>query len=99
LAPSALHTRVCTTIVFMNVDRLSVAVPAELGSAVREAATKRGVSVSTWMSEAAEAMLRNQLLGEALDAWQAENGAFTEEELEAAAAILHGQGSTKRRAG
>jgi hypothetical protein len=83
----------------MNVDRLSVTVPAEVGQAVRDAAKKAGVSVSTWMSEAAEAKLRDQLLGEALDAWQAEDGPFTEAELEAGAALLRGQTTATRRTG
>ena len=82
----------------MNVDRLSVTVPAELGKAVRDAAKKTGVSVSTWMGEAAAAQLRHELLGEALDAWQAEDGAFTEEELEAAAALVRGEGTAIPRA-
>jgi hypothetical protein len=44
--------------------------------------------VSTWLSEAAADRLRNELLGAALDAWEAEDGSFTEAELDAAAARL-----------
>ena len=65
-------------------DRLSVAMDAELGRAVRSAAVQAGLSVSRWMTDAAEDHLRNQLLGAALDIWQAEHGAFTVEELAAA---------------
>lgn len=70
----------------MNVDRITVSVDAELGAAAREAAERAGTSMSGWVAEAMAARLRNQLLGAALDAWEAENGAFTEEELAEAAA-------------
>jgi hypothetical protein len=65
----------------MQVDRLSVAIEADLGRAVREAAAQSGLSLSRWMAEAALDRLRNQLLGVALDAWEAEDGDFTDREL------------------
>jgi hypothetical protein len=68
----------------------------ELGQAVREAAAQSGMSVSRWMNDAAEARLRNHLLGAALDAFEAENGPFSEEELEEARKLL-GVGTSKRR--
>ncbi len=71
-----------------NVDRLSVTMPPELGEGVRQAAARQGTSVSTWLSEAAADRLRNELLGAALDAWESEDGPFTEAELEAAASRL-----------
>jgi hypothetical protein len=71
-----------------QVDRFSVTMPPELGEGVRQAAARQGTSVSAWLSEAAADRLRNELLGAALDAWEAENGPFTEAELEAAAARL-----------
>ena len=71
-----------------NVDRLSVTMPPELGEGVRQAAARQGTSVSTWLSEAAADRLRNELLGAALDAWESEDGSFTEAELEAAASRL-----------
>jgi post-segregation antitoxin (ccd killing protein) len=92
-----MHTIVCATLVCMSVDRLSVTVPGELGQAIREAAAEAGISVSSWMSEAATSRLRHHRLGVALDAWQAENGAFTEAELDAARAMLAG-GEPARRA-
>jgi post-segregation antitoxin (ccd killing protein) len=91
-----MHTIVCATLVRMSVDRLSVTVPAELGEAIREVAAQAGISVSSWMSEAAVRQLRHHKLGVALDAWQAENGTFTEAELDAAAAMLAGGGPTLR---
>lgn len=69
-------------------DRLSVAMDAELGRAVREAAEHAGLSVSRWMTDAAQDHLRNELLGQALDAWEAEQGRFTEEELAEADRLL-----------
>ena len=49
-----------------QVDRLSVALPLEMGGAVRDAAARAGVSVSAWVTAAAADRLRNELLGEAL---------------------------------
>jgi hypothetical protein len=44
--------------------------------------------VSDWLAHAAADRLRNDLLGAALDAWEAEDGAFGDEKLDAAAATL-----------
>jgi hypothetical protein len=71
-----------------HVDRFSVTMPPELGVAVRDAAARQGTSVSAWLSEAAADRIRNELLGAALDAWEAEDGPFSDEELHAAAAAL-----------
>jgi hypothetical protein len=71
-----------------NVDRFSVTMPPELGEGVRQAAARQGTSVSTWLSEAAADRLRNELPGAALDAWESEEGPFTEAELDAAASRL-----------
>jgi hypothetical protein len=60
-----------------QVDRFSVAMPPELGKGVREAAARQGISVSAWLSDAAADRLRDDLLGAALDVWEAEDGAFT----------------------
>ena len=68
-----------------QVDRFSVTMPPDLGDGVRQAAARQGTSVSTWLSEAAADRLRNELLGAALDEWEAEEGAFTEAELHEAA--------------
>jgi len=62
--------------------------PPELGEGVRQAAARQGTSVSAWLTEAAADRLRNELLGAALDAWESEDGPFTEAELSAAAARL-----------
>ena len=60
----------------------------DLGAAIRGAAERAGMSVSGWLAQAAADRLRNDLLGVALDAWEAEDGPFGEEELDAAAAAL-----------
>lgn len=87
---------VCVTVVCMaQVDRLSVTMPPEVGAAVRDAAAREGSSVSTWLAAAAAQRLRNELLGVALDRWEAEQGPFSDEELNAAAAAL----TTARRRG
>ncbi|MDQ3769572.1 MAG: hypothetical protein M3370_08880 [Actinomycetota bacterium] len=72
----------------MKVDRLSVTMEAELGQAVRQEAARCGTSVSGWLSEAAAARVRNERLGAALEAWQAEDGPFAEEDLEWACGVL-----------
>jgi hypothetical protein len=71
-----------------QVDRFSVTMPPELGANVRQAAARQGMSVSTWLSEAAADRLRNELLGGALDQWEAEDGPFTQAELDEAASRL-----------
>jgi hypothetical protein len=70
------------------VDRLSVTMDPEIGAAVRAAASRQGTSVSNWLAAAAEQRLRHDLLGDALDRWEAEDGSFTDAELEAAAKAL-----------
>lgn len=62
--------------------------PPELGQGVRQAAAQQGISVSAWLSDAAADRLRNELLGAALDVWEAEDGPFSEAELDAAASQL-----------
>lgn len=62
--------------------------PVELGLAVREAAGSQARSVSAWLADAAGAALRNQALGVALDEWERDHGALTEQELQAAAVEL-----------
>ena len=66
----------------------SVTLAPELGEGVRQAAARQGTSVSTWLTEAAADKLRNELLGAALDQWEAEDGPFTRTELDKAASRL-----------
>lgn len=83
-----LHTGVWTTLVVMEVDRISVSMEPALGRSVREAAARGGMSVSAWVAAAAADRLRNELLGAALGAWEAEEGPFSDAELDAAARAL-----------
>jgi hypothetical protein len=78
----------------MKADRITMTLDAELGAQVRDAAKRAGQSVSAWLAEAVQARLRHESLRAALDAWQEESGAFTQEELDAAAAEL---GLSQRR--
>ena len=77
-----------------QVDRLSVTMAPEIGTAVREAAAGEGTSVSAWLTDAAAQRLRNDLLGAALDLWEVEDGPFSDDELNSAAAALS---PTRRR--
>jgi hypothetical protein len=79
----------------MQVDRLSVTMDPELGASVRQAAARSGSSVSAWLAAAAGDRLRNELLGAALDAWEAESTPFSDKELDAAARVL-GASRTKQ---
>ena len=87
-ASSALHTLVCVTTICMQVDRLSITMDPHLGSSVREAAARSGLSVSAWLAAAAADRLRNELLGAALDTWETETTPFSDKELDAAARVL-----------
>lgn len=60
---------------------MSIAMPADLCDEVRAAAARANLSVSAWISEAVAQELRHRALGEFLDDWQREHGAFTEEEI------------------
>jgi hypothetical protein len=81
--------------------KLSISLDPELGDAVREAAAEAGLTLSEWLGRGAEIKLKQdtdaRILEEAahkrrregmrafLDEWEAEHGAFTEEELTEAA--------------
>jgi hypothetical protein len=73
-----------------TMDRITVTMPPEVGAAVREAARRKQVSVSSWLTSAAEDKLRNLLLRQALDAWEAEDGPLTDEELQEARRVRAG---------
>ena len=72
----------------MKVDKMSISLDAALGDQVRDAARKAGQGLSAWIAEAATARIRSEALAEFLDAWEAEYGAITAEELERAEAEL-----------
>ena len=60
---------------------MSVSFDPELGDAIRAAAAQHGLPLSTWLAEAAASKLRAEALAAYLDAWEAEHGAFTPDEL------------------
>ena len=78
----------------MKVDKLSISLEAELGDAVRAAAKRSGTGISGWLAQAAAARLRADALSEYLDAWEAEHGPLTADELATAAAQLRSPPST-----
>lgn len=64
----------------MAVNKLSVSLDEELAVTVREAAAEEGVSVSAWLSTAAEDRIRSRLLRVALDELAREEGPMSAEE-------------------
>ncbi len=60
---------------------MSVSFDAELGDAVRSAASQAGKPLSAWLAEAAASKLRAEALAEFLANWQAEHGMLTAEEI------------------
>ena len=72
----------------MAVERMTVSLDAELAAAVREAAEGDGHEAS------ARRRLAARGLSDVVAAWEAEHGAFTKAELEAAANRLAGRVSS-----
>jgi hypothetical protein len=64
--------------------KLAITVDPEVYDRVIAAAAAEGVSVSAWMTEAARRALRVRDGLAAVAEWEAEQGAFTREELDAA---------------
>jgi predicted component of type VI protein secretion system len=79
----------------MGVEKMSVSFELTLGDAVKKAAAKRSLSVSAWLAQAAQDRLRNEALGEALEAWERKFGKLTAEELAAAERV--GRAAEPRR--
>lgn len=52
----------------MAVQKLSVSFDEEVGQVVKAAAEREGISVSAWLSEAAESRIRNEYLRHAVQA-------------------------------
>ncbi|MEM8905993.1 MAG: ribbon-helix-helix protein, CopG family [Actinomycetota bacterium] len=70
------------------VERLTISLDEELAAAVREAAEDDHQNTSVWLAEAARRRLATRGLGDVIAAWEAEHGAFTDEELAEAHARL-----------
>ncbi|MFT4166472.1 MAG: hypothetical protein QM650_14635 [Microlunatus sp.] len=65
----------------MSVDKMSISFAADLGEAVRAAASEAGQPLSAWLAEAAAARLRTEALAAFLSDWEQEHGAITPAEL------------------
>jgi len=64
----------------MSVEKLSVSMDAALAKLIRSAAAEEGMSVSTWLSEAARARARQRALRVALRDYAAEHGTLSAQE-------------------
>jgi hypothetical protein len=75
---------------YMTVERLTVSIESELAMAVREAADADEQNVSAWLAAAARRQLANRGLRDVVAAWEREHGAFDDDELAAARALVDG---------
>lgn len=67
----------------MAAEKLSISLASELVESVRAAAAQSGMSVSTWLAEAAKAQVRQRDLRIALDTVAAEDGPLADAEIDA----------------
>ncbi|MFY1695760.1 MULTISPECIES: hypothetical protein [unclassified Solwaraspora] len=74
--------------------KVTITLPAEL----LESMKTHTDNVSGYLTELAERAERRRLLREELDGYQAEFGAFTDQEMAEARTLLHGTGETERAA-
>lgn len=74
----------------MTVERLTVSIESELAVAVRKAAEADEQNVSAWFADAARRQLAQRGLRDVVAAWEREHGAFSDEELSAARALVDG---------
>jgi hypothetical protein len=65
----------------MPVRKLSVALEDDTADAASAAAQRRGMSLSSWLNEAAERALRVEAGLSAVAEWEAEHGPLTQDEL------------------
>ncbi len=74
----------------MTVERLTVSIETELAIAVRDAAEADKQNVSAWLADAARRQLTHRGLRDVVAAWEQEHGAFSDDELAAARALIDG---------
>jgi hypothetical protein len=72
----------------MSVRKLSVALEESVAASASRAAQTAGVSLSAWLSRAAEHQLALERGRRAVVAWERDHGALTAEELRDADAVL-----------
>jgi len=83
----------------MTVRKLSVALDPSVADAAADAAEREGISLSAWLSRAAERALVGERGLEAVRAWERDNGSLTDAELSDADKVLNRILSRARRAG
>ncbi|GMU78615.1 MAG: hypothetical protein AMXMBFR46_14100 [Acidimicrobiia bacterium] len=83
----------------MTVRKLSVALDPSVADAAAVAAEREGLSLSAWLSRAAERALVVERGLEAVRAWERDNGSLTDAELSDADKVLNRILSRTRRAG
>lgn len=66
----------------MTVTRWAISLEKSLAREIKRSAARE--PISAWLADAARRKLRSEGLGEVVASWEAEHGAFTSEELEAA---------------
>jgi hypothetical protein len=66
----------------MTAQKLSISMESSLLKLARDAASEEGVSLSTWLAEAARARARRRALREALDDHARRHGAISVEDAE-----------------
>jgi hypothetical protein len=81
----------------MVVQKLSIALDEDVARAAKDAAECDGLSLSAWLNEAAREALAIKDGLAAVAEYEAEYGAFTEEELAEARAVLARAGIYPRR--
>jgi hypothetical protein len=74
----------------MTVERLTVSLESELAIAVRQAADADEQNVSAWLADAARRQLASRGLRDVVAAWEREHGAFSDDEIAAARALVDG---------
>ena len=83
----------------MTVRKLSIALDRSVADAAADAAEREGLSLSAWLSRAAERALVVERGLEAVRAWERDNGSLTDAELSDADKVLSRVLSRARRAG
>jgi hypothetical protein len=72
----------------MATRRITLSFDERVLALVREAAAEEGKSVSAWLNQVTEAALRRRAGLRAMDEYEAEHGAFTQEEIRKADELL-----------
>ena len=70
--------------VSVTVRKVTISIDPDLYAALRSNAESKGMTVSSWVSEAAEEKLRQQAWDEYMAAYQEEFGEITQEDVERA---------------